>query len=135
MKWLFRPSLLILASAALAVVAGVLVFRGRTTEAAPEAKPVREGEQEIVWLYAATNATAWERFVTAVRQAAQQLQEEHPDLEVRTDENTFPGQTTAVPELSLSVRRNATRLVFRWYKLTSTQKTHDWVKVLVERRP
>src|SRR5438552_17675952 len=115
MKWLFRPSLLILASAALAVVAGVLVFRGRTTEAWPEPKAVREGEQEIVWLYAATNATAWERFVTAVRKAAEQLQGEYPGLEVRTDEKTFPGQTTAVPELSLSVGANAPRLVFRWY--------------------
>src|SRR5437763_1889748 len=135
MKWLFRPSLLIVASAALAVVAGVLVFRGRGSESSPEPRAMREGEQEIVWLYAATNATAWERFVTAVRRAAEQLQEEHPDLEVRIDANTFPDQTTAVPELALSVRQDATRLVFRWYKLTSTQKTQDWVKALVERRP
>lgn len=135
MKWLFRPSLLVLASAALAVVAGVVVLSGRVTEAWPEPKAVREGEQEIVWLYAATNATAWERFVTAVRKAAEQLQGEYPGLDVKTDEKTFPGQTTAVPELSLSVGANATRLVFRWYKLTSTQKTQGWVQALVERKP
>src|SRR5437588_12752361 len=117
MKWLFRPSLLVLASAALAMVAAVVVLSGRVTEAWPEPRAVREGEQEIVWLYAATNATAWERFVTAVRKAAEQLQEEHPDMAVHIDANTFPGQTTAVPELALSVRQDATRLVFRWYKL------------------
>jgi hypothetical protein len=135
MKRLLRPSLLILLSVLLAVGAAVLVLGDRSGDAAP--LPLGENDQEIVWLYPAVSAANWERFVTAVNTAAEQLAADHSDLRVQITEKAFPPQTTAVPELALSVRRGAGRLVFRWYKLTSDLKTEQWVEKLVggPRRP
>jgi hypothetical protein len=98
---------------------------------------VAPGDHEIVWLYAATNTSAWERFVAAVRHTAQRLQDDYPGLEPEADE-AFPRQTTAVPQVALPLGRPGLpggRLVFRWYKLTSDWNTQDWVETLLERRP
>jgi hypothetical protein len=134
MKWLFRPSILALLSAALALGAAGLVLWPRPPEMQP--LPLREGDLEVAWLYAATNASAWERFVAAVSLAAGRLRQEHEGLELRTDD-AFPPQTTAVPEVTLSLPGREARLVFRWYKLTGDQKTDQWVRALCEgpRRP
>lgn len=128
MNWLNRPSILILLSVGLAVGATVLVLWDRPAVAV--VAPLGDKDQEIVWLYSATNAANWERFVTAVNTAAQQLKTDFPDLEVQVTEKTFPQQTTTVPELALTVRAQSARLVFRWYKLTSDQKTDFWIEKL-----
>lgn len=127
--------MLILLGVGLALCAAVLVLWERPVEPGP--LPLSEGDQEIVWLYAATSQANWERFVTAVKGAAEQLAPAYPDLEVQVTDRTFPAQTTAVPELALAVRGGAGRLVFRWYKLTSDQKAEWWVEKLVggKRRP
>lgn len=135
MNWLFRSSMLILLSVALALGAVVLVLWQRSPD--PTAGPLQEGDREIVFLYSATSAATWERFVTAVNTAAKQLDADYPDLVVQVTERTFPPQTTAVPELALAMRGGRSRLVFRWYKLTSDQTTEQWVDRLVggQRRP
>src|SRR5436305_6293301 len=107
MKWLLRPSMLVLVSVALAVGAAVVVLgplweRGPANRAVP--RPVPEGDQEIVWLNPATSAVAWERFVTALRR----VQAERTDNDLGIDvANAFPPQTTTVPEVALSRRGSA----------------------------
>src|SRR5437764_487008 len=108
MSWLFRPSALILVSAALALGAAAVVFwpgEGAANRALP--RPVPEGDQEIAWLNPATSAVAWERFVSAVRR----VQAEQPEAGWQLDEsNAFPLQTTAAPEVSLWQRGGKARL-------------------------
>jgi hypothetical protein len=136
MRWLLRPSTLVALSVLLAAGAVALVSLPRSTENRAIPQPLPEGDQEVVWLFAATNATPWERFVAAVGTAVRRLQTDHPDVALRFDAaGAFPAQTTAVPELTISVRGSRGRLRFRWYKLTSDQKTADWVRALVARRP
>jgi hypothetical protein len=136
MKWLFRPSLLIALSAALVVGAAVVFWQSqRSTRTTPTPLAVAEGDYEIVWLYAATNASAWERFVAALRRGADHLREEFPGLKAEVGPAAFPPQTTAVPEVALELPGGKRRLVFRWYKLTSDWNTHDWIDVLVRRNP
>jgi hypothetical protein len=134
MRHFFRPSILIALSAAVVVGAIVVVFQGPPPQGRPTPLPVAADEREIVWLYAATNAGSWERFVAAVKRTADRLQRDHPGLQVDTNA-AFPQQTTAVPEVSLSWSGPGPRYVFRWYKLTSDWKTRDWIEALLKRRP
>jgi hypothetical protein len=134
MKWLLHPSLFAFSSVTLALVATVLVLWKRTPEVRTEPLPVKKGEREIVWLYAATSAPTWERFVRAVQVAGTRLQKDHADVLVE-NANAFPRQTTAVPEITLVLRDREMRLSFRWYKLTSQQKSQDWIRALMKRKP
>src|SRR5579884_4061219 len=131
MRWLLRPWLLVVVSLALAVGAAALVLWPRAVETGPHPLPVADGEQEVVWLYPATAASSWERFVTAVQTAAAR-----PELGLSVDRTrACPVETTAVPELTLSAQGSGGRLVFRWYKLTSDSKAQKWVQALVQRSP
>ncbi len=127
MKRFLRPVLL-LALLVTLVGGAILAFRGAPTMAHPDPLPVADGEHEIVWLYAATSASNWERFVGA----AEWLKVRLVDLEIHT-EKAFPPQTTAVPEVVLNWPARQQRLLFRWYKLTSDWKTADWVAALARR--
>ncbi|MHB1422908.1 MAG: type 1 periplasmic-binding domain-containing protein [Gemmataceae bacterium] len=130
----FRPSLLIALSAAVVVGAVVVVLQGPPAQGLPTPLPVQAGEHEIVWLYPATEAASWERFVAAVRRTAERLQPYR--RQARTDDKSaFPQQTTTVPEVSLSWSGPGPRFVFRWYKLTGDGKTRDWIAALLARRP
>src|SRR3954467_1743046 len=114
MRWLLRLSIVVMAALAVGAVAlvGWSLWEG-TAATQAVAQPLRDGDQEIAWLYAATNAAAWERFVTAVRR----VQDDCPDLALLVnDTEASPRQTTAVPELALSVGGKSW-LRFRWYKL------------------
>jgi hypothetical protein len=130
----FRPSILIALSAAVVGGAIVVVFQGPPAHGRPVPLPVRDGEREIVWLYPATNAASWERFVAAVRRTAEHLRLSRPDVQA-DDQSAFPQQTTAVPEVSLSASGSGPRFVFRWYKLTGDWKTSDWIEALLVRQP
>ncbi len=125
---------MLLSIALAAGVVGVLLWpRSQEIRSAP----LQDDESEIVWLYSATNESAWERFVTAVSRSAKRLETQYPDLAVQSDNNTFPRQTAAHPELALTVRHGSARLVFRWYRLASDQTTNQWMEALVSgrRRP
>ena len=66
-----------------------------TTQAA---RPVPKGDQEIAWINPATSGANWERFVAGIRHVAR----ERPELIV-LDQNAFPDQTAAVPEIGLQL--------------------------------
>jgi hypothetical protein len=129
MNRLLRPSLLLFTSVALAVVAAILIIRTPAGETSPEARPVRQGEQEIVFLYQANSSATWERFVAA----AKQLQEQRG---IGLDASgAYPKQTTDVPQFVLQPESGGASLIFRWYKLTGKQKAGNWVDVLLKRDP
>lgn len=134
MRWLLRPSTLLLISLVLAVAAGwVMLPAGGDSR--PQPKAVGEDEEEVVWLYSATSASAWERFVSAVRMSVEQhsnIKDPHPVLVDYA--NAFPPQTTAVAELSLRFQYRPGRLVFRWYKLTSEWTVQEWIQALLARK-
>jgi hypothetical protein len=135
MKLRFSPTVLAVISGVMLVGAAVYVFGpfGRITaanQAVP--RPVPAGDQEIVWLNAATSAETWERFVAAVHR----LKDDRPELGLQIIEDaTFPTQTAEVPELALSAHGSKQRLWFRWYKLTGDLGTSEWVQALVRRQP
>jgi hypothetical protein len=112
----------------------LLAVRAPASPGRPEPLDVTAKDQEIAWLYPANNLPTWERFVAAMQQVGDRLQAEHPDLEIQ-DAAAFPEQTTATPEIALKWKSSGRRLVIRWYKLTSQQKTDDWVEALIRRQP
>jgi hypothetical protein len=134
LRAIFRPSILIALSAAVVVGAVIVVFQGPPALGRPTPLPVLAGEREIVWLYPATNAASWERFVAAVRRIAERLRGDRAGVQA-DDRFAFPHQTAAVPEVSLSLNRPESRFVFRWYKLTGDWKTRDWIEALLSRQP
>jgi hypothetical protein len=110
------------------VGAAAVVFRGDAPLTRPTPLPVQEGDSEIVWLYPATNTTAWERFVAAVEKTGRRL---HLDVQQRPS-----AQPTAVPEVTLAWQKGGrNRLVFRWYKLTRDWTAREWIRVLLKRNP
>ncbi len=134
-RWLFRPSLLVVVSVVLTLAAGAVLFWPLVAGPANRAvaRPVPAGDQEIAWLNPATNAVAWERFVAAV----QRLKTDRPELnlQVFVDAAAFPAQTADVPELSVSAGPGGRRLWIRWYKLTADLGHRQWVQALAQRRP
>jgi hypothetical protein len=129
MTWLLRPSLLLFISFVLALSAGILMYWTPAAESRPEPKPVAEGDQEIVFLYQATAASTWQRFIAA----AEQL-DGWRGFHVDTG-HAFPLETTTVPEVIVSSDAVNGRLFFRWYKLTSTHRVSEWAEALLHRSP
>jgi hypothetical protein len=135
MKWLFRPSSLLLVMVALALSAAAVLLWQRAPSNRALPRPVIAGDQEVVWLDAATNTASWERFVTAVHAAVHRLHD-HEGLALELDAgNAFPQETTTVPELSLALPGGQGRLWFRWYKQTNDLTIGDWITALLARRP
>src|SRR5438309_5794194 len=134
MKWLLRPSILVLVLFALAASAAALALWPRAPVNRALPLSLQPGDQEIVWLYPATNTDPWERFVSAFDLAQKEAVFPGPAFTVNK-ENAFPDQTTAVPEVALSFQGSKGKLWFRWYKITSDLKTQDWVAALAARHP
>ena len=136
MAWLFRPSNLVLVLVALALTAAALAFWPREPVNRATPLSLAPGDQEVVWLYPATNAAPWERFVSAIALAKNGSSREGGDIEFDVDDhNAFPDQTTAIAEVAVRPRRSQGKIWFRWYKITSDLKTPDWVESLLTRRP
>jgi len=135
MRRFFRPSVVVALLAIAVVGAAAVVFQAAPSTNRPTPLPVAEGDREIAWLYPATNATNWERFVTAVRRSGDRLRNDYPGLTVSDGPAVYPRQSTATPEIAISWPGEKRRLVFRWYKHTSDWKTRDWVDALLRRQP
>ncbi|HEV8059498.1 MAG TPA: hypothetical protein VGP68_06480, partial [Gemmataceae bacterium] len=106
-------------------------------EAGPMAVPlpVAANEQEIAWLYPATNTAAWERFVYAVKDLAQSKGDEEDALSFVIGDQAFPQQTAVTPQLDLSSPDLPGNLSIRWYKLTGDQDASYWTRLLLDRQP
>jgi hypothetical protein len=126
--------LLVVLSLGLIIGAISVVFQPPPAVAKATPLPVGANEYEIAWLYPAVNTSTWERFVAAMRSASERLTEKN-NVEFEIGDSAFPLQTTAVPEVAIRWRDSGRRLVFRWYKLTSSSKTRDWVEALAHRVP
>lgn len=108
------------------LVAGVFDSWGGRPTAEPLGVPA--GDQEVAWIHTTTAGATWERFVTGVVRAKQDV----PGLEV-DDSRAFLESTTEVPEVVLSRTGHAGHIRLRWYKLQSGVNTADWVRALAAR--
>jgi hypothetical protein len=125
---------LIVVSVALVGAAAFILAPWERSATRPQPVALRPGEQEIAWLYPATSTTTWERLATAVRQANERLQDDFPGLQWQRDPDGATGARSA-PEITLTWGDGKSRLVFRWYKLTSQWSPQAWVEALLARRP
>src|SRR5437870_3926733 len=80
MKWLFRPSILVLLSGALALSAMTLVLWPRPLDDRAIPLAVQDGDQEIAWLYTATSYGPWERLIKGVETVVERLHGTSADL-------------------------------------------------------
>src|SRR5262249_23957646 len=135
MRLILQSSTLILLglSGAVAMAAWALWPRDGGPLAAP--LPVASDEQEVVWLYPATNTAAWERFVYAVKDLDKSQDAEEDALSYVISDQAFPPQSAVTPELVLSSPEVRGKLIIRWYKLTGDQDTRYWTRLLLERQP
>lgn len=137
MRGLLQTSTLVLATTliAIATVAWLLWPADSRSRSVPAR--LEPGEQEIVWLYPATNTAAWERFISAVKRtaaASADSTEENSVYQIR--DQAFPPNAAATPpELIFTVPGLPGKLAIRWYKLTSDQDTGYWVRTLLARQP
>jgi hypothetical protein len=126
MKWLLRPSSLMVLFAAVVAAGAFWVYESTKLPARPAPLPVEEGDIEVAWLNSATSAGSWQRFVEAIKTV--------PGIDADLGQ-AFPQLTTAVPQVAVTLPGGRGRLLFRWYKTTSKWKTDYWVRELVGREP
>lgn len=107
------------------IAAAAWTFLATRSSATPTPLPVADDDVEVAWLYHATAAAVWQRFV----QAASEV----PDAKLDADA-AFPRLTTAVPEIALK-RPGRGWLRIRWYKLTSDWNVEYWTRELLKRDP
>src|SRR5262245_35017033 len=131
MRWLFRPTVLIVVSGLLVCAAALVMLRSGSESVPPRRSPPRGGDQEIAFIYPATSGTSWDRFVAAVRRASARLQHTYPGLTVRESVGSADDSGTATPEVVLEWPGSSRRLLFRWYKLTSDWTLQAWMKELL----
>lgn len=113
------------------VVAVILLLRGFGVfgpAVMAGARDLPAGHQEIAFISPATSPSNWERLVAGVHR----VKNEFPGLIVE-EENAFPDQTAAVPEIGLRFAGSDARLWIRWYKMTSETGIERWIKVLARR--
>jgi hypothetical protein len=96
----------------------------------PRPISVPSGDQELAWFHTTTSGTTWERFVAGVARA--QLLVDGLQVD---DSAAFADQTTATPEVVVSMAGRPGRLRIRWYKLTNDATADRWVQALAERDP
>jgi hypothetical protein len=96
----------------------------------PRPLPVPSGDQELAWFHTTTSGHTWERFVAGMSRAQLLV----PGLRV-DDSAAFVDETTATPEVILSIEGHPGRLRVRWYKLTNEANAARWVEALAERDP
>lgn len=116
------------------IAAGVFVYLNWPRPVMQGLLALEDEEDEIVWLYPATNAENWDRFIEAIRRGVERLQGDLPGLVVQLGPETFPDRSTAVPQLTIRWPGASRRLVVRWYKLTSDRGIKSWTAALASRK-
>ncbi|MFL5331353.1 MAG: hypothetical protein ACJ8C4_20895 [Gemmataceae bacterium] len=113
----------------IALTVGLFAWRQSAHEPGlPLAVPA--GDREIAWIQPATSVGAWERFVTGV------LRVHHDWAAVSVDDSrAFPEQTTAVPEVVISLQNATGNLRIRWYKISKDASVSNLVTRLAHRDP
>lgn len=111
-----------------ALTIATIKLSGSAAPASPLSVP--PGDQEIAWFHTATNTSTWDRFVAGVHHAARQQTRLTVD-----DSRAFPDQSTAIPEVVLTLDGATKRLRIRWYKQTAQVRVSDWVAALAKRNP
>jgi hypothetical protein len=134
LKWALRPAVLSVLSVLLLGAAILMVFQPEPAQLRPQPLPVAAGEQEVAFLYPATNTSSWDRFVAAVNRAGDHLRRENPGLEVLGDAEGDSPSEQVVPSVTLNWPGRG-RLVIRWYKLTSDWSPKAWIEALLARTP
>ncbi len=136
MRRIMQPAPLLAAAALLAMAIGAYFLLRRDEDPAAHPEAVAGNEQEIAWLSYGNNGTSWERFVAGIATAKKRLEERSPGLELVVDQSkAFPAESTAVPEVVLSLAGASDRTRIRWYKLTSRLSAQLWVQALLKRDP
>ena len=130
-----RASTLFLIFVILAVASAAWILWPRDASPMAVPLPVAADEQEIAWLYPATNTAAWERFVYAVKDLANDQGGKEDPLSFEIGDQAFPPQTAVTPELLLTSPDVPGKLAIRWYKLTGDQDTRYWTRLLLQRQP
>lgn len=123
MKWLLRPSSVLILLGLFVVGAALWVYETTKLPSRPKPLNVAAQDREIIWLSAATASTSWQRFVQAV------LELKIPG--VVAGPATFPRLTTEVPELVIPLPNQKGKLRIRWYKLTSEYDAAYWMKEIM----
>src|SRR5262245_57442351 len=120
--WWLMPAALLLA--------GYLTLRGFGVLGAATqlAMPVPPGDQEIAWIQPATSGSTWQRLLAGI----ERVRKDWPALRV-DERNAFPEQTTAVPEIGLSLQGVPGTLWIRWYKMSSEAGIVKWTQELARR--
>jgi hypothetical protein len=131
---MLRPAVLSVLSILLLGAAILVVLQLEPGQGKPQPVPVGAGEQEIAFLYPATDSSSWDRFVSAVERAGDPLRRVYPGLEVLGDSGAESPSEQVVPRVTLRWPE-AGRLVFRWYKLTSDWSPQAWIEALLARKP
>ena len=135
MHGFLRTSTLVLMFVLLAVALAGWILWPRDVGPMAAPLPVAADEQEIAWLYPATNTAAWERFVYAVQELSKGKGEDEDPLSYVVGDQAFPPQSAVTPELVLSSPEFPGKLSLRWYKLTGDQDARYWTRLLLERQP
>jgi hypothetical protein len=136
MRRLLQPSLVIFIALLTAVVVTGAVLLWPRNDTRPRPEPVPKGDHEVVWLSYASNFATWERFIKGMDTAAQRLAKDPKAPKVDVDVNrAFPEESTAVPEVVLSVEGVSGKLHVRWCRLTANWKSINWIDVLLARDP
>src|SRR5437867_3526083 len=132
---LFRYALM----AVLFVIFGVAVYQtllwlgmwGDPNEV--QVKSLEDNDQEVAFIEPATSTDDWSRLVTAVKLLEQdwpKINPALPRLKISLDD-AFPGPTTAVPEIMLSLSATPhQRLRLRWYKISGEHDAASWIRKL-----
>jgi hypothetical protein len=90
MHGFLRTSTFLLSLVFLAVATAGWVLWPRDVSPLAAPLPLAQGDQEIAWLYPATNTAAWERFVFAVKQLGNNSGEGDDALSFTIGDQAFP---------------------------------------------
>ena len=110
------------------------VFRLYFQPDALEVKELKSDEVEIAWLHGASGSSDWENLVRSECLFGLHSNPWVRKLSFVTDSGTFPQQSASIPSFQIVHPESTTRVVLRWYKITSETGHDYWIKKLLGRK-